>query len=79
MSQKLLHLINVGKLKWQIAASPSLCNKIFYFSVYRLVMDASEIEFLAENSPITIIPNFSEGVLYLVAGDVGPFAPGKEF
>lgn len=40
-------------------------------------MDASEIEFLAEKSPISIIPNFTQEKLYLISGDVGPFAPGE--
>ncbi|XP_050733749.1 probable DNA replication complex GINS protein PSF2 isoform X2 [Eriocheir sinensis] len=39
-------------------------------------MDASEIEFLAEKTPISIVPNFTQEKLYLISGDVGPFAPG---
>nr|XP_053651140.1 probable DNA replication complex GINS protein PSF2 [Cherax quadricarinatus] len=39
-------------------------------------MDATEVEFLAENSPITIVPNFAQDKLYLISGDVGPFVPG---
>lgn len=40
-------------------------------------MDAAEVEFLAEKSLITIVPNFSQEKLYLISGDVGPFTPGK--
>lgn len=42
-------------------------------------MDAAEIEFLAEKTPISIIPNFTQEKLYLISGDVGPFAPGEAF
>lgn len=38
-------------------------------------MDPSEIEFLAENEQITIIPNFTQGKLHLICGDCGPFTP----
>lgn len=40
-------------------------------------MDATEIEFLAEKAPVTIVPNFSQEKLYLISGDVGPFTPGE--
>lgn len=40
-------------------------------------MDATEVEFLAEKFPITIVPNFSQEKLYLISGDVGPFNPGE--
>lgn len=39
-------------------------------------MDSIEIEFLAEKSPVTIVPNFTHDKLYLISGDVGPFAAG---
>jgi GINS complex subunit 2 len=39
-------------------------------------MDPSEIEFLAESEPLRIVPNFNEGQLYLLGGDVGPFRAG---
>ncbi|CAL4076823.1 unnamed protein product [Meganyctiphanes norvegica] len=39
-------------------------------------MDAAEVEFLAEKSPVTIVPNFSQATLYLISGEVGPFQPG---
>ena len=40
-------------------------------------MDPSEIEFLAEEeTTVSIVPNFSEGVLYLLSGDVGPLRAG---
>ena len=39
-------------------------------------MDPSEIEFLSETETLRIVPNFSEGVLYLLEGDVGPFKAG---
>lgn len=38
-------------------------------------MEASEIEFLAENELITIVPNFSQAKLHLICGDCGPFTP----
>ena len=39
-------------------------------------MDPSEIEFLAETESVRIVPNFNEGQLYLLTGDVGPFRAG---
>ncbi|XP_069492516.1 DNA replication complex GINS protein PSF2 [Ambystoma mexicanum] len=39
-------------------------------------MDPSEVEFLAEKEPVTIIPNFSLDKVYLIGGDLGPFNPG---
>ncbi|EDV25557.1 uncharacterized protein TRIADDRAFT_55771 [Trichoplax adhaerens] len=38
-------------------------------------MEACEIEFLAEDSIVTVLPNFSENKIYLISGDVGPFNP----
>jgi len=38
-------------------------------------MDPSEVEFLAEKCPVTIVPNFAHDRLYLISGDVGPFVP----
>lgn len=38
-------------------------------------MDPPEIEFLAENELISIIPNFSQGKIHLICGDLGPFTP----
>lgn len=40
-------------------------------------MDPSEIEFLAEKTPIEIIPNFNhQGAIHLISGNVGPFRAG---
>jgi len=39
-------------------------------------MNPAEVEFLAENQTIQIIPNFSHDRLYLICGEVGPFRPG---
>ncbi|XP_076060915.1 DNA replication complex GINS protein PSF2-like protein [Oratosquilla oratoria] len=39
-------------------------------------MNAAIVEFLAEKTPVTIEPNFSQNKLYLISGDVGPFRPG---
>lgn len=39
-------------------------------------MNPAEVEFLAENQSIQIIPNFSHDRLYLICGEVGPFRPG---
>uniref|UniRef100_A0A6J0UTW1 GINS complex subunit 2 n=1 Tax=Pogona vitticeps TaxID=103695 RepID=A0A6J0UTW1_9SAUR len=39
-------------------------------------MDAAEVEFLAEQELVTIIPNFSLDRIYLIGGDLGPFNPG---
>ncbi len=39
-------------------------------------MDPGEIEFLAESLPVTVVPNFSEGTMYLLCGEVGPFRAG---
>ncbi|XP_035231671.1 DNA replication complex GINS protein PSF2-like [Stegodyphus dumicola] len=38
-------------------------------------MDPSELEFLAEQEVVTVIPNFTHGKLYLIRGDCGPFTP----
>ena len=40
-------------------------------------MDPSEIEFLSERERITIVPNFTEGKMFLLDGDVGPFKAGR--
>ncbi len=39
-------------------------------------MNCSEIQFLAENEPVSIIGTFNEEVLHLIGGDVGPFEAG---
>lgn len=39
-------------------------------------MDPAEIEFLATDQRVSVVPNFNEGVLYLLEGDVGPFKAG---
>lgn len=43
-------------------------------------MEPSEIEFLAESLPVTIVPNFTQGSaedrIYLLGGEVGPFRAG---
>nr|XP_032836136.1 DNA replication complex GINS protein PSF2 isoform X1 [Petromyzon marinus] len=39
-------------------------------------MDPAEVEFLAEEETVTIIPNFSLDKVYLIGGDLGPFDPG---
>jgi GINS complex subunit 2 len=39
-------------------------------------MDTSEVEFLAERSLISIIPNFDLSTLHLICGDFGPFRAG---
>ncbi len=39
-------------------------------------MDPSEIEFLAESLPVSIVPNFNEGAMYLLGGEAGPFRAG---
>jgi GINS complex subunit 2 len=39
-------------------------------------MEPAEVEFLAENELITIIPKFSESRISLIAGEFGPFNPG---
>jgi len=39
-------------------------------------MDPAEIEFMAENELVSAVPNFNEGVVNLLGGDVGPFRPG---
>ncbi|CAI5516215.1 unnamed protein product, partial [Closterium sp. Naga37s-1] len=35
----------------------------------------SEIEFIAENELVSIVPNFRADALHLHAGDIGPFRP----
>jgi len=39
-------------------------------------MDPCEAEFLAEKETVSIIPNFSHGIVHLIGGDVGPFRAG---
>lgn len=40
-------------------------------------MDPSSLEYLAESSEtISVVPNFSDGVMYFLSGDVGPFRAG---
>ncbi len=40
-------------------------------------LDPAEVEFIAESaSDLEIVPNFNDGVLYLLDGDVGPFRAG---
>lgn len=38
-------------------------------------MEPSELEFLAEQETVTVIPNFTHSKLYLIRGDCGPFTP----
>ncbi|XP_064460025.1 DNA replication complex GINS protein PSF2-like [Ornithodoros turicata] len=38
-------------------------------------MDCAQIEFIAEQTTVSIIPNFRHDRLYLISGDVGPFEP----
>lgn len=40
-------------------------------------MECADAEFLAEKTQVTIIPTFSADKLYLITGDVGPFAAGS--
>jgi len=42
-----------------------------------LHMRMSEVEFLAEEQQIEIIPNFEAGVFGFIGGDVGPFRPQR--
>ncbi|PNF43610.1 DNA replication complex GINS protein PSF2 [Cryptotermes secundus] len=39
-------------------------------------MDPAEVEFLAENQMVSIVPNFNFERIYLISGDVGPFRAG---
>lgn len=40
-------------------------------------MDPAELEFIGENEPIGIIPNFSlDNAVHLISGSVGPFRAG---
>lgn len=39
-------------------------------------MDPAEVEFLAENQKVSIVPNFNFERIYLISGDVGPFRAG---
>ena len=38
-------------------------------------MDNDEVEFIAENEQIIIVPNFQYKTLHLIGGDIGPFEP----
>lgn len=39
-------------------------------------MDPDEVEFLAENRILSIIPNFTHDKIYLICGEFGPFKAG---
>jgi len=39
-------------------------------------MDHADVEFLAENERVKIVPNFKHETMYLISGDFGPFIPG---
>ncbi|XP_031779005.1 probable DNA replication complex GINS protein PSF2 [Nasonia vitripennis] len=39
-------------------------------------MDPSEVEFLGEKQLVSIVPNFSFGVIHLISGSIGPFRAG---
>lgn len=52
----------------KILLSPSFKHKI--------TMDPYEIEFIAENRTISIIPNFTYDKIYLICGEFGPFRAG---
>lgn len=38
-------------------------------------MTAAELEFIAEDQLIEIVPKFKHGPLHLIQGDFGPFVP----
>lgn len=38
-------------------------------------MTAAELEFIAEDELIEIVPKFKHGPLHLIQGDFGPFVP----
>ncbi|KJE92086.1 Psf2 [Capsaspora owczarzaki ATCC 30864] len=40
-----------------------------------LEFTAAEVEFLAEDTIITIVPNFQMDMLFFISGTVGPFSP----
>ena len=42
----------------------------------KCVMDPAEVEFIAENKNVSIVPNFNFDRIYLISGDVGPFRAG---
>lgn len=39
------------------------------------MISPEEVEFLAEDGTLDVIPNFRQERLYLISGDVGPFRP----
>jgi len=39
-------------------------------------METQEVEFIAENTPIEIVPKFNHAVIHLITGDFGPFIAG---
>ncbi len=57
-------------------------QKAFKFETYSPItttwdgMEPSEIEFLAESLVVSVVPNFNEGVMYLLSGEFGPFRAG---
>ncbi|KAJ9594891.1 hypothetical protein L9F63_013816, partial [Diploptera punctata] len=39
-------------------------------------MDPTEVEFIAENKMVSIVPNFTFDRIFLISGEVGPFRAG---
>jgi GINS complex protein len=76
------HNLMATWLTLNVVASSSFCvffskessRKLAHRS--KVAMNPAEVEFLAENQTIQIIPNFSHERLYLICGEVGPFRPG---
>lgn len=47
-----------------------------YAFIYYYIMDPAEVEFLAENKMVSIVPNFNFDRIFLISGEVGPFRAG---
>lgn len=46
-------------------------------TVFDSKMDPDELEFIGENEPIGIIPNFTlDDAIHLISGSIGPFRAG---
>lgn len=51
-------------------------SEVKLLTLWNYSMDPAEVEFLAENQMVSIVPNFNFERIYLISGDIGPFRAG---
>lgn len=69
-------MILVPQLNESAAFLNAQCRHLGQQHLFPGKMDTSEVEFLAERSLISIIPNFDLSTLHLICGDYGPLRAG---